>query len=448
MLPGRHSLFWRLALLLASFCLLVVWLSWIWGGRLAQQSFHLSEEAQAQLRQYAVEAEQAWQQSGPAGVDAWLARLAEREAGWASVLGANLQPLGSQALSPLQYQQLTFLRGVDWPMSPRQRGLPYLSLPFAEQPEQGRLVMQLPLRFLPEGFNPWLQWLIHGLLPLLLSLLLCVALYRLLLAPLRQLQAQANALRGNRLDWRGTRALSRRQDELGELARAFDHMTARLQGSLNFQRQLLRDLSHELRTPLSRLRVAGEAAGELDALRQRLEREVQGMRQLVDATLELVWLDSERPQLPLQAVSLRELWQVLVEDACFESGWQAARLPCRLPEGCQVLGHLNSLAQALENILRNAIRHSPVNGQVTLSGERQADDWLLCIEDQGGGVAVDALESIFRPFTRLQAERPGGEGYGLGLAIARRNIELQGGALWAENGCAGLRLMLRLPAAD
>ena len=193
MLPGRHSLFWRLALLLASFCLLVVWLSWIWGGRLAQQSFHLNEEAQAQLRQYAVEAEQAWQQSGPAGVDAWLARLAEREAGWASVLGANLQPLGSQALSPLQYQQLTFLRSVDWPMSPRQRGLPYLSLPFAEQPEQGRLVMQLPLRFLPEGFNPWLQWLIHGLLPLLLSLLLCVALYRLLLAPLRQLQAQANA---------------------------------------------------------------------------------------------------------------------------------------------------------------------------------------------------------------------------------------------------------------
>ena len=66
--------------------------------------------------------------------------------------------------------------------------------------------------------------------------------------------------------------ISTRQDELGELDCAFDHMAERLQGMLSLQRQLLRDLSHELRTPLSRLRVACESGLDAEPLRQRLER--------------------------------------------------------------------------------------------------------------------------------------------------------------------------------
>ena len=56
------------------------------------------------------------------------------------------------------------------------------------------------------------------------------------------------------------------------------------------------------------------------------------------------------------------------------------------------------------------------------------------------------LETIFRPFTRLCAARPGGEGFGLGLAIARGALRMQGGELWAENAAQGLRLSLRLPS--
>jgi two-component system sensor histidine kinase PfeS len=115
-----------------------------------------------------------------------------------------------------------------------------------------------------------------------------------------------------------------------------------------------------------------------------------------------------------------------------------------LPAGCTVLGHLNSLAQTLENLLRNAVRHSPSDGVVTLGGRCEGDTWLLWIEDQGPGVEPQHLESIFQPFTRLNAARPGGDGFGLGLSIARSVTQLQGGEVWAQNRSPGLRVSLRL----
>ena len=100
----------------------------------------------------------------------------------------------------------------------------------------------------------------------------------------------------------------------------------------------------------------------------------------------------------------------------------------------------------MENILRNAIRHSPPDGTVSLSGQREGDQWHLWIDDQGGGVAPEELERIFAPFIRLDGSRPGDGGFGLGLSIARNALRLQGGSLWAENVGQGLRVHLRLPA--
>jgi two-component system sensor histidine kinase PfeS len=113
---------------------------------------------------------------------------------------------------------------------------------------------------------------------------------------------------------------------------------------------------------------------------------------------------------------------------------------------CWVRGHLNTLAQALENILRNAIRHSPQGGVVRLGGQRDGDYWHVWLEDEGGGVAEADLERIFSPFIRLDGSRPGDGGFGLGLSIARNAVQRQGGSLWAENTETGLRLNMRLVA--
>lgn len=445
--PGRHSLFWRLAVALVAFCLLLIWLSWSWGKQVERQSYYLSAEAREVLAGYAREAEQAWRSGGAVGVDAWLAGMRQREEGWMTVVDARLQALGNVPLSRDEVAHLTFQRGLEWPVSSRSIDLPYIGIPFPGEPTAGRLVLQLPARYLPSGFTLMRQSLTHGLVPAVLALLLCALLYRYLVRPLARLREHANALQADDLGAVAGPELSARNDELGELGRALDHMAERLRSHVSLQRQLLRDLSHELRTPLSRLRVAGDSPISEAALRQRVEREVEVMQRLVADTLELAWLDTERPQLEREDIDLQSLWELLVDDARFEAGWAPERFLYQVPAGCRVRGHLNGLARALENLLRNAIRHSPPSGCVRLGGRREGQGWHLWLEDDGAGVPEADLERIFQPFTRLSAARTG-EGFGLGLSIARSSVRMQGGELWADCGPAGLRVHLRLPAAS
>ena len=443
-LPGRHSLLWRLAGALALFCLLLVSLHVDVGRELIEATSYLPEPTRQTLKGYAREAETAWQEEGSSGVDAFLRQLQEREQIWAVVVDAHKRSLSSRPLSAEQAQRLDFVRKLDFSVG-RPGATPTFYIPF--NAGEARLVMELPQRLNPRRYNMLWEALLQRVLPAVLAVLVALLLYRLLIAPLAILRRQAAALSAGDLSARLGAQVTGRRDELGELARTFDHMAERLDGTVAFQRQLLRDLSHELRTPLARLRVAGESEQDGEALRQRLAREVAGMEKLVGDALELVWLDTERPSLPLEEVDVGRLWDVIRENAGFETGWAIERMPCELPADCRVLGNLNGLAQALENILRNAIRHSPDGGIVRLTGRREGEQWVLWIEDQGPGVAEGELETIFRPFTRLSAARPGGDGFGLGLAIARSMIETQGGRVWAENGRHGLRVSLCMPAA-
>jgi len=422
-LPSRYSLLWRLTGTLALFCLLLVSLHVDLGRLLMRATSYLPETTKTILTGYAKEAEADWQAEGPQGVDGFLLRLRAREQIWAVVVDGQQRSLSSRPLEDAERQRLRFVRQLDGQMG-RPDGTPTFEVPFSDG--ESRLVMTLPERLSPRKYRELWEMLLQRVLPTLLAVLLGILLYRLLIAPLATLRHQAVAL------------------SAGDLAGAFNHMAGRLEDTLTFQRQLLRDLSHELRTPLSRLRVAGEQAEDVQALSQRLEREVEVMERLIADSLELVWLDTERPSLPLEPVDVGRLWDVLRENASFESGWSTQQLPCELPADCSVLGNLNGLAQAMENILRNAIRHSPADGVVRLAGHRDGNCWHLWIEDQGPGVEAGELERIFQPFARLNAARPGGDGFGLGLAIARSTLRLQGGALWAENRAPGLRLTLRL----
>ncbi len=210
-------------------------------------------------------------------------------------------------------------------------------------------------------------------------------------------------------------------------------------------------LDHERQDVLYEGRAAGLTASEFRLLatlpaqlRERLDREVADMQRLLENTLDLAWMDTEQPSLPTEPLLVLSLWEALCEDICFESGWPRTRLPCSLGIDCRVQAQLDSLAQALENLLRNAIRHSPAGGEVRLDGWREGGCWHLRLSDQGPGVPDSELERIFQPYQRLAGS---GAGFGLGLAIARRAVELQGGRLWASNAQPGLCLHLLLPVA-
>ena len=425
----------------------MIWLSWSWGRYMDKRTGYLTELAQSTLVRYAGEAERAWETGQQAGVDQWLQKMGRKEPGWIGVVGQDLQALSSYPLSETESQRMTFLRGLDWPISHVRTARPWIKVPFPKDTSAGYLIIELPQRFMPGHSQLIWRILTNGVIPGLFTLLLCVGLYRLLIVPLNHLREQASAWRADQLGTRLSSQTTSRQDELGDLGRAFDQMSERLQSTVNQQQQLLRDLSHELRTPLSRLRVACDSEQDLEALRERLGREVDGMQRLVEDTLQLAWLDAERGPLPVEDIQIQALWEMLTENAGFESGWPQSRLPCFVEADCWVRGHLNSLAQALENILRNAIRHSPAEGTVSLNGQREGEMWHLWLDDQGGGVAPEELERIFAPFTRLDGSRPGDGGFGLGLSIARNALRLQGGSLWAENVGPGLRVHIRLPAS-
>ncbi|WP_110968179.1 HAMP domain-containing sensor histidine kinase [Pseudomonas huaxiensis] len=441
----RHPLLWKLALILVSFCLLLTWLIWTWGLSVERSTYFLSAADQRYLARYAEQAEQAWRDGGAEGAEAYRKQLAQQEDTWVALVGPYLQSLGTTPLTAEEASHLTFMRKLDWPMSRRlQDELPYVSIEFPEHPEDGRLVIQLPERLLPTGLTPWTHLVTHGIAPAVFALLLGLALYRHLVVPLNRLRDRADALRADDLNSPGL-PLQERRDELGELAQAFEHMAGRLRRSLDQQRLLLRTLSHELRTPLARLRIAHDSGVPAEQLRERLDREVDGMQRLLEDTLDLAWMDTEQPQLPTEPVQMLSVWEALCEDVCFESGWARSRFPSTLTADCRIQGHLDSVAQALENLLRNAIRHSPEGGTVSFEGVREGDCWHFQLTDQGPGVADTDLERIFEPYQRLAGS---GAGFGLGLAIARRGIALQGGTLWASNGHPGLVLHLVLPVAE
>ncbi|WP_411392653.1 histidine kinase sensor domain-containing protein [Pseudomonas sp. MPB23] len=443
----RHPLLWKMAVLHVCACLLLVWLVWNWGLRVERNTYFLEPSDRVALAAYAAEAEQVAARGDAQAVERWRLALQQREHTWVAVLDERLQSLGTSPLSASQIGHLTFMRKLSWPMSKRlEDELPYVSIAFPQHPERGRLVMQLPERLLPPGLTPWTHVLTHGVVPVLLALGLGLVLYRHLVQPLNELRERANTLSGGDLAPLASSRVTRRPDELGELARAYEHMAERLRQSLDQQRQLLRTLSHEIRTPLARLKIASESGLPPDQLEQRLAREVEDMRRLVDDSLNLAWLDTEKPRLPTETVVVASVWEALVQDAHFETGWSLEALVCELDSTCQLRVHLNSFAQALENVLRNAIRHSPAHGVVRLRGRRDGDSWCLVVEDQGPGVAEADLERIFDPYLRLDGTQ--GSGFGLGLSIARRAIELQGGELWASRGAQGLRMNLRLPAAN
>jgi two-component system sensor histidine kinase PfeS len=440
---GYRSLYWRMVLLVAGFCLCMIAVTNYIAQRVDSYLAYLPESTLSELRGYAADAAGALDQ-GVDALNAWRDEHAELSPEILVVVDGALHALPGQPLSEEQLGMLSFLRSYTAPMSMRGGGRQVIYVPM--EGREYSLVLRLPEALTPWTLRPLLNALVLYLMPALLSLLFCALLYMLLISPLERLRRQANAMRANPLETLLPADLARRRDEVGELGRSLDYLTRRLRDSIGQQRQLLRDVSHELRTPLSRLRVAAESDLSQRELRERLEHEVDRMQELLDGTLEVAWLDSQPGQLPLEAVDLNALWEVLREDALFESGWAPERIQAELPSGCRVYGHLNGLSQALENVLRNAIRHSPDNGLVQLRAQRDGANWLLCLADQGPGVEEAQLEQIFRPFSRLNSARPGDGGFGLGLAIAERQVRLQGGKIWARNGHPGLQVWFRLSA--
>ena len=276
--------------------------------------------------------------------------------------------------------------------------------------------------------------------------LLCYLLARYLTAPLRDLQV---ALERFGKDDFSARTRSTRRDELGRLARTFDQMAEHIQNLVAAERRLLLDISHELRSPLARLGVAialARSGENRDAALDRIQKESDRLNALVGELLQATRAEVDPNALRAQPVRLDDLLAAIVGDCSIEASARGSCLKVEATGPVTVSGDPELLRRAAENVIRNAIRYAPPQTAVEVSLVRNGAKARIQVRDYGPGVPEEALVRIFDPFYRVQGDRNRDTGgAGLGLAIARRAVELHKGKLLARNAHPGLLVEIDLP---
>ncbi|MDB5951906.1 MAG: hypothetical protein JWR65_3761 [Massilia sp.] len=286
----------------------------------------------------------------------------------------------------------------------------------------------------------------------LASLLFAVLLAWYFSRPIRALRNAFEAASNGDLAPRFCAVKRARDDELNDLGRDFDRMTAQLRALMDGQRRLLHDVSHELRSPLARLQaaigLAQQQPEKIDSSLDRIERESVRMDKLVGELLTLSRLEVASALPAHEDIALMELIDAIVADARFEAGQQGRSIDLTGAAPVFLRGAPDLLWRAIENVVRNAIKHSPEGGAVTIHLEARIDQVTVTVMDRGPGVAPEHLAAIFQPFFRSENSAHNVDGHGLGLAIAQRVIDAHGGTIAASNrDGGGLCVVITLPLA-
>ncbi|MBZ9791646.1 HAMP domain-containing histidine kinase [Rhizobium sp. 3T7] len=300
--------------------------------------------------------------------------------------------------------------------------------------------------FIPERLAPFML----GFAILMSSMISAAALARYLIRPVEHLRDGLSALAHGRFDVRIADKMAGRKDEVTALAHDFDSTAARLEELQAAQQRLFHDVSHELRSPLSRLQavvgVLRQSPAKLDAMLDRMDREVERLDVLVGEVLTLARLTASS-SLPLktQTLDVIDLLSEILGDAAFEA--QARNVSVITSVDGSFLADVEGelIYRALENVIRNAVKYTADHSRIYVQCEKTAALLKVCVIDQGPGVRRDELERIFQPFSRGNDAVPRG-GYGLGLAIARQAIERHGGRVYASlPDAGGLAITIDLP---
>jgi signal transduction histidine kinase len=231
-------------------------------------------------------------------------------------------------------------------------------------------------------------------------------------------------------------------DEVDRLAHAFERQVQMLKEVDLHRRELVANVSHDLRTPLASLQGYIETLllkeGQLTAEEQRRFLEIaskhsERLGKLVDELFELAKLDAKVTPLHVEPFSMAELVQDVVQKFQLRAEQAGVRLGAQFdPALPLVMGDIALMERVLENLIENAIRYTPAGGSVTVSLMPQDGKLAVRVSDTGTGIAEEKLPFIFDRFWRGEESTPRG-GAGLGLAIAKRILELHGASLVAQS---------------
>jgi len=297
------------------------------------------------------------------------------------------------------------------------------------------------LTFLSE--NPWITFAIV----MLISAIFCGLLAWHLSRPIRSLDRSAKKLAQGDLSVRADKLALRYHDEIGQLARSFNEMAGAIETMVNGQQRLLGDISHEIRTPLTRLQLAcaihRRQFGDNPELK-RIEQETETIDKMLYQLLALSrsTLTNEHP---FETTEFSFFMEEIIDNARFEAHQANIELIDNITQQLTVSVQWDSLASAIENILRNAIRYAKKTISFTVYSKNNR--LIIDISDDGCGVEDAHLTNLFTPFYRVSTARDRKSGgTGLGLAIAHEAVTRHQGKIDATNNKdGGLTVTISLP---
>jgi two-component system sensor histidine kinase ChvG len=295
------------------------------------------------------------------------------------------------------------------------------------------------------------------------ALLSSLALTQLVAVPVLRLARAADRVRLSRARSIALPDLSRRRDEVGDLARSLETMTGALTERMEAIERFAADVAHELRNPMTSIRSAVETldlvkdAAPRARLLDILKTDVNRMERLVTDISNASRLDAELARDAPTPLDIVRLVGEIVRMYAATGGLGGVGVVFRAPgaSGAMlVIGREGPLSQVIRNLIDNARSFSPPGVDVAVSLERAGDHVQIAVEDGGPGMPPDNLETVFE---RFYTSRPKGAAFGgnsgLGLAIARQIIDAHGGRIWAENvrqaggAISGARFTVSLPLA-
>jgi len=444
----NKQFFWKLTLIIVVGSMALYWLIDYLSNHTELRMSHISKEHQQQLVSYAAKAEQLYLQGDILALSTYMKKIQQEENTWASVVKSTLTPLAGTSLSKRYIDGFTLGRDVTWKIHLYFAENPVMGVVFADK--KNHFLMQLPARMRPGSYLAVTSLALKIALPVILLSILTALLYRHMMQPLRRLEQASRRLSQGDFTARVKRHLGSRKDEFTHVAETFDAMATRIGKMVSSQREFIADFSHELRTPITRIEMALACAqSDLNSqeMLMRIAVEVKGMRKLAEDSLTLAWLDNEEPKANNKNFDLVDLLDSIIDDANFE--FPNKKVYSMLPESFLFYGNSRLLGQAFENIIRNALRYAQHQVELTLAINK--NEIALSIADDGVGVEEKYLVDIFKAFYRIPTTKvpAGNPGFGLGLALAQRQIVTCHGQVFASNkACTGLNITVLLPTTN
>lgn len=294
---------------------------------------------------------------------------------------------------------------------------------------------------------------VGGLIALFLSLILAFAISRWVADPLQRLVRAAQTYPSEEMK----SILPSGPHEVQDLTRAFNSMISRVESSQKSQRDFVANVSHELKTPLTSIQgfaqaILDDTADTPEARKQAAQiiyNEAGRMHRMALDLLDLARLEAGTADLKMSVADINALLQNIVDKFTPQAQKTGIALysdvPANLPN---VLGDGDRLAQVFTNLVDNALKFTPRNGQIALSAVDAGAEVQILISDSGIGVPKEALPHLFDRFYQVDASRAGGEnhGAGLGLAIVKEIVEAHGGRISVRSEVGhGTTFVIHLP---